>query len=473
MRTKDIEKVFIKRCEEYAKSIDAVDTQINREKHETYFSIYLAISRITFVYRTKVSEFDHPSTLYARIYLKKNRDVFFQIPELLSFLEIEDFRVFCFPYIENEKRFNACFDALISLLNDHWEEFEDIVLNGRYEELQDLQKSRLCKFHELNEEVINEFSDYEIETFQAELYDWHESFEFLFRYTVNNDYYSFCLGKIQKAKKKYSKKVEKNKATDYEKMLLEFISKPENADFRPMPDGCFAYRDSQAYLYGSDGFPCSLRTTILCMVFGAFLFTIIVLILRLYLSRNTIGYFGADWWMSGIFGAVAGVPIAVLMPEKVKAILKDKKAKFNNEFQDIVESENWTSFTKYLLHGVIAILLTFTVWISSMSMRLYDSYGQYPTIDKPIGWTDFQYEDIENAYYMNARYNEWDGRIERPSYVIVMADGDIIDFDGYTSVEKTEEIMLPILEKYGVEIINVDSGEEIPGYDKWFEENYE
>lgn len=473
MRTKDIEKVFIKRCEEYAKEIGAIDTQIDREKNETRFSIYLAISRITFVYRTKVSEFDHPSTLYARIHLKKNRDVFFQIPELLSFLGIEDFRAFCFPYIENEKRFNSCFDALTNILNDHWKEFENITLQGRYDELQNLQKSRLCKFHELNEEVINEFSDYEIETFQAELCTWHEEFEFLFRYTINTDYYSFCLGKTQKAKKKYVKKVEKDEATDYEKMLLEFISKPENAGFRPMPDECFAYRDSQAYLYGSDGFPCSWQTVAVSMLFGIALFVSASLLVSWFLSRGTIGYFGADWWISGIFGAVAGVPIAVLMPERVKAILKDKKAKFNNEFQDIVESEKWTSFTKYLIHGAIAILLTFTVWLSSISMRLYDTYGQYPTIDKPIGWTYFQYEDIENAYYMNARYNEWDGRIERPSYVIVMANGDIIDFDGYTSVEKTEEIMLPILEKYGVEIINVDSGEEIPGYDKWFEENYE
>ena len=463
MRTKDIEKLFIKRCEEYAKGMGAIDTQIDRDKEQTCFSIYFAISRITFVYRTKVSEFDHPSTLYARIHLKKNRDVFFHIPELLSFLEIEDFRAFCFPYIENEKRFNVCFDALINLLNDHWKEFENIVLQGRYEELQNLQKDRLFKFHELNEEIINEHNDYEKEVFQAELSDWHESFEFLFRYTTNTDYYSFCLGKIQKAKKKYAKKVEKDKATDYEKMLLEFISKPENAGFRPMPDECFAYRDSQAYLYGKDGFPCSWQTVAISMLFGVALFVSAALLVSWLLSRGTIGY----------FGAVAGVPIAVLMPERIKVALKDKKAKFNNEFQDIVESEKWTSFTKYLVHGAIAILLTFTVWLSSMSMRLYDTYGQYPTMDKPIGWTDFKYADIDNVYYITARYNTYGDRIDRPSYVIVMKDGTIIDFDGYTSVEKTEEIMLPILEKYSIEIINVDSGKDIPGYDAWFEKNYE
>ena len=470
MRTKDIEKIFIKRCEEYAKEICAIDTQVDRKKNETHFSIYLSISRITFVYRTKESEFNHPSTLYVRLHLKKNRDIFFHIPELLSFLGIEDFRAFCFPYIENEKRFNVCFDALTNLLNDHWKEFENIVLQGRYDELQNLQKDKFFKFHELNEEILN---DYEKEVLQAELSDWHESFEFLFRYTTNTDYYSFCLGKIQKAKKKYAKKVEKDKATDYEKMLLEFISKPENAGFRPMPDECFAYRDSQAYLYGKEGFPCSWHTTALSIVFGATLFIIVSRIFSLYLFRDTIGYFGADWWISGFFGAVAGVPIAVLMPERIKVALKDKKAKFNNEFQDIVESEKWTSFTKYLIHGAIAILLTVTVWLSSMSMRLYDTYGQYPTMDKPIGWTDFKYVDIDNAYYITARYNTYGDRIDRPSYVLVMKNGDIIDFDGYTSVEKTEEIMLPILEKYSIEIINVDSGKDIPGYDAWFEKNYE
>lgn len=469
MRAKEIEKIFIKRCEEYAKEMCAINTQVDRENNETHFSIYLAISRITFVYRTKVSEFDHPSTLYARIHLKKNRDVFFHIPELLSFLGIKDFRAFCFPYIENEKRFNACFNALTSLLNDHWEEFENILLHGRYEEIQAIQKNKLFESHGLNEEVLD---DYEKEMLQAELTRIQENFDFLFRYTINKDYYNFCLGKFEKAKKKYAKKVEKEKATDYEKMLLEFISKSENADFRPMSDECFAYRDSQAYLYGKDGFPCSLRTTVLSMGFGAFVFTIFTMIFNLYLSRNTIGYFGADWWMCILCGTVAGIPIAILLPEKIKVLLKDKKARFNNEFQDVVETEKSTLFTKYLLHGAVAILLTFTIWLSSMSVRLFDTYGQYPRLDKPIGWTDFKYEDIENAYYINARYNPYGDRIDRPSYVLVMKNGDIIDFDGYTSVEKTEKTMLPILQKYGLETITVDSNKNIPGYDEWYEKNY-
>ena len=470
MRTKDIEKIFIKRCEEYAKELGAINTQIDRDKRQTYFSIFLSISRITFVYRIKESEFDYPSTLYARIHLKKNRDVFFHIPELLSFLGIKDFRAFCFPYIENEKRLNACFDALTSLLNDHWNEFENIVLQGQYDKLQNSQKEKL--FKSANIEFEDSFNEYEQELFQTEMLKAQEDFEFLFRYTIDKPYYNFCLGKLEKAEGKYARQIEKGKATDYEKQLYEFIKKSENAHFKPMPEECFAYRDAQPYLYGVKGLPFSLRTFALSVAVGAVVFTAIVTIINYIITRDAIVNLGADWWVSTLFGAFTGIFISFLMPTKIKRFIKDKKAHFDNEFMHIVESQKWKDISMFLVRSVIAISLTTTILLCSDSIRLYDTYGEYPKIDKLFGTETFQYEDIDKIYYMNARHNVYGDRIDRPSYVFVINGKVEFDFDGYTSVEKTEELVIPLIEKYNIEIIKVDSNIDIPEYEEYFEENY-
>ena len=77
----------------------------------------------------------------------------------------------------------------------------------------------------------------------------------------------------------------------------------------------------------------------------------------------------------------------------------------------------------------------------------------------------YTYSQIDSIYYIDARYNAYDNRIERPSYIILFKDKTSLDPDGYTSVKYTEEKVLPLLKKKtGLEAKKADSEKQLPWY---------
>ena len=76
MAFNELEKVFLTRCEEYAKSINALGTKTTSEKKTTFFSISLSSIKLQFIYSKKRGAFDLPSTIFARVYLNKNTNLF-------------------------------------------------------------------------------------------------------------------------------------------------------------------------------------------------------------------------------------------------------------------------------------------------------------------------------------------------------------------------------------------------------------
>ena len=108
-----------------------------------------------------------------------------------------------------------------------------------------------------------------------------------------------------------------------------------------------------------------------------------------------------------------------------------------------------------------------------MTTSVYDTYIKTPSDDDMFKMTRIEYEDIDTVYYMKARYNFDGDRIERPSYVLIFKDGTMFDFDMVNTAKETEKDVLPLLEKYDLEIIKVDNHKEIPGYDEYYEEIYE
>ena len=77
-------------------------------------------------------------------------------------------------------------------------------------------------------------------------------------------------------------------------------------------------------------------------------------------------------------------------------------------------------------------------------------------------YTECDYDDIENIYYIQSRYNEYGDRIERASYVLDLNNGKLLDLDGYTTTKETEKELLPYLKSKGFEIIKLDSDKDLP-----------
>lgn len=465
MAFNELEKVFLTRCEEYAKSINAMSTKTTSDKKTTFFSISLPVIKLQFVYSKKRGAFDLPSTIFVRVYLNKNTNLFYHIPELLAFLKIDDFRACYFPYIETEERMNCCFDALADVLNSHIGDFEKIVTNFRHEEMRKYQFESIRKMYGLKDE------DYDnLETYIMML-EMGETMTFLQRLTTLDAYYKLCCGKREEAIKKYEKLASKNRIFDYEKRLLEFISRPENANFKPISDECFAYKDAKPYLMNDNVF--SFKSLLFALGMTIPVFLIVSFVIEKIMSAGAVVSYGVPWWVVLLFAVLCSIMVTIGFADDINKRVGDKKLKARTTFNSILESKLSKDIGEVLFRSLSAICFMFVLWLSLLPTSVYDTYIKTPSDDGMFDMTQIEYEDIDKIYFMNARYNVYGDRIERPSYVLIFKDGTMFDFDMINTAEETEKDVLPLLEKYNLEIIKVDNHKEIPGYDEYYEENYE
>ncbi len=465
MAFNELEKVFLARCEEYAKSINALGTKITSEKKTTFFWVNLPAIKLQFIYSKKRGAFDLPSTIFARVYLNKNTNHFYHIPELLAFLNIDDYRACYFPYIESEERMNCCFDALTEVLDSHIEDFEKIVTTFRHEEMRRYQFESIKGMYSLKEDDYNNSDTYIM------MLEMGESMTFLQRLTTLDAYYNLCCGKLEDAIKKYEKLQCKNLLFDYEKRLLEFIKKPENADFKPISDECFSYKDAKPYILNSNVF--SFKSLAFSLGVTVPVFLLSTFIVEKVISAGAVASYGAPWWATLLFAVVSALTVTIGFADNINKIVGDKKAKTRASYSKILESKLSKDIGEVIFRSFSAILFVFVIMLSLFTTSVYDTHIKTPSDENPFEMTQIQYEDINKIYYMNARYNVYGDRIERPSYVLVFEDGTIFDFDMINTAEETEKAVLPLLEEYELEIVKVDNHKEIPGYDEYYEENYE
>ncbi len=457
-----LEKAFIKNCEEYAKHIDAFGTKKSENKKAIFYSMSLSMVKLQFVYYRKNTALGLPSTIFVRVYLNKNNNFFFHLPDLLSFLNVDDFRACYFPYIESEERMDCCFAALTDVLNAHLDKLQKLAGEFRAEEMRKYQYESVKGIWGLKDEDFENFE------FYAKMQEVFEMSQYLHRYCDIAPYYELCCGNREKAIKKYEKLVSKNNAYPYEKRLLEYIKKPENAEFKPISEECFAYKNGKKYALNP-------TDTTLKGYFIAFIIALIVyvgtnLLITAVTCMGTVASFG-------VFGnlclALLMVPlgtffISVGFSDVLNKITRDKKHAERNAYKGILETSKEKNFGQIATRSLSVIFLLALAGMSFWTTRVYDTHilaSDSINAFKPLR---IEYENIEKIYHMDARYNVYGDRLERPSYVIETKDGTIFDFDCITTAEKTKEKFLPIIKDYEIEIVNVDSHKEIPNYEDFY-----
>ncbi len=457
-----LEKAFIKNCEEYAKSIGAFGTKKSANKKATFYSVTLAMIKLQFVYFKKNSSLGLPSTLFVRVYLNKNNNFYYHIPDLLSFMEIDDFRTCYFPYIENEERMVCCFKALTDILNTHLDLFQQIASDFRGEEMRKYQFESVKGNWGLKDE------DYINIEFYEKAQEIFEMSEYLHRYSDFSPYYELCCGNREKAVKKYEKLISKNKAYPYEKRLLAYIKKPENADFKPVSEECFAYKNAKKYIFNPTD--TTLKGYFLSFIIALLVYVGTNILISVITCAGAIASFGVlgNMCLAFLMVPLATFFIAVGFADGLNKITKDKKHTERNDYKGILETKKEKNFGQIVTRSLSVIMFLALICFSFWTTRAYDTYilaSNSVNCFKPIR---IEYQDIEKIYHMEARYNVYGDRIERPSYVLKTKDGMLFDFDSITTAKETEEKFLPIIKEYKIEMINVDSHNDIPDYDSFY-----
>lgn len=457
-----LEKAFIKNCEEYAKTIGAFGTKKSTNKKAVFYSVSLAMLKLQFVYFKKSSALGLPSTLFVRVYLNKNSELYYHIPDLLSFLKIDDFRACYFPYIENEERMNSCFKALANVLNAHLDSFQQIASDFRSEEMRKYQFDSVKSIWGLKQE------DFDNLEFYGQMQQFFEMSQYLHRYSDFSPYYELCCCNREKSIKLYEKLISKNKAYPYEKRLAEYIKQPENADFKPLSEACFAYKKAKKYILNPAN--TTIKGYFLAFLISLVIYTGTSLLISAITCAGAVASFGVwgNVCLSLLFALCMAVFVAIGFADTLNKITKDKKFAERNNYKGILETKKEKSLGQIVARSLSVIMFLMLVCFSFWTTRAYDTYilvSDDTNFFKPIR---IEYKDIEKIYYMDARYNVYGDRIERPSYVLSTKDAVLFDFDSITTAEKTEEKFLPLIKDYNLEIVRVDNESEIPNYEKTY-----
>jgi hypothetical protein len=274
------------------------------------------------------------------------------------------------------------------------------------------------------------------------------------RYCSFAPYALLLKNKVDKALKKYEKLNQKNKLLEYEKHLTNYISHSNNGEFTAFASDCDT-SVSEKLLTPQTGLLAFAIVFAISSVFfcGAFA------VCNLIRSIDTLIVLSAPWYfgflcagLCSLFGSIALMANKPL-PNKY---LTQKQRK---EFLNVLVSKSVKKFSSVIFVISIMVSIFFAIMILYSNVRFYDDKISFEN-------KTYYYNDIDSVYYIESRYNVYDERIERASYVILFVDKTSLDLDGFTSIEFTEKEVLPLLREKGITLKSAMSEKELPWYTK-------
>ncbi len=453
---------FNANCENFANQQNALSAEKRTERNTFIQAINLSMIKLEFVFATRQSVYNPPCTLYCRIYLNKNSQAYFLLPDLFSYANIEEYRCVFFTYIESPERLDDCFLSLTEILQEHLPDFERLILHQKSDEIYQKQFEHLCKRLSLspndidynNIDTKNSFEN----KYYSSLQSLNENYTVML-FTNNDAYYAFLTKDIANAERLYAKRMQKDGVHPFEKMIYDFIASDEYSDYTPITENCFMQKLVNCELKGKRNFKKNLRNFSIIFIFLALIFFALTVIIKEIMFKTAI--YGAG--MTIVYAIITAL-IASLLPAIVlscvfcglfdKFFSKIDYKRLKNLRSIIVQKKDKIS-NNIAIFLSLALGIAVVVVMSTTNIRFYEN----KMVVCDIKISEYYYKDIDYVYYIESRRNDYGNKINRASYVITFKNGETIDLDGWTSVEDTEKYILPILEKVP---IRIESDKDLP-----------
>ena len=439
-------------CRPLADRPDVLHTEFEEDKQACLFTMLLRKPKIQLVYCWKWENIAPPSVLYCRVFLNKNVPLYLHLPELICALDMQDFRACYYPCIENTQRMCDCFAALMAVVNDYIPKAEALALSGRDNEIMkrqfqvdfwgnDLgQDDQSWHYYDPDARSVMETMDRLSECIMVD------------RFTDNAAYRAFLTGDWEKSLNKY-KNLEKGGLSKYENDLCDFMSRPENRTFQAMPPECLAILD---YRKIASGTLRDLGYMLLTAIPFSFLFCALIALANRILANGTVFFFGAPPLCGLIPGVACGVFGYILSQKPILRLMKRHKE------LDFAEMLDHHPKIRKLAAIIFALVLTgsicFSIGLPLMGARFYEDHA---VISIEGIWDQrIKYDQINKIYFIQGRYNDYGDLIHRPSYVILLQDGTVVDLDCTASVKQQKKVIETIFSDFTV--IEVESDRDLP-----------
>jgi hypothetical protein len=440
---------FIEICKTYSKTHDDVIYEcVEDDKKLCRYTIEFFRYIVEFRYVKKESTFIKKSSLYCVIKLNKNSQVYYHLPDIIPYLSQKNFEPCYFGLIENKERLKNCFNSLTNILDSVLSQIEPYIEGEVH------LRSRLFEFYKkyfsLKEGDID-FSKIDIpdeydSKFFAYLQKNRDGLTFS-RFFNFAPYALLLKNKHEKALKKYEKLRLKDQLYKYEECLIDYIKKPESEALKAQTD-----MDSELKFMA---FSSHVKTFLIVTAIASVLFCGFFAIFNFILSCISVVHLSAPWYIGILCAMLCGVFGAIAFFQYVPNKYYNKKEM--KEYADLFISKPLKICCRITFVVSVILAVVFAVLIAQGNVLFYEKSIKFNS-------KEYTYSQIDSVYYIDARYNDYDERIERGSYVILFKDKTSLDLDGSTTVKYSKEKVVPLLKEKGYDVKYADSERELPWY---------
>lgn len=423
----------------FSEQTGSYGVDFTENKNFAEWSLTYNLIKIQYVLTKKESVLTPISTLFCRIYLGKNDTYFYHIPEIVEYLEPDNFKCYYFSYIESVERMDACFSVLASFLKEN---FDKINKLAQSEEMYNRIKEG--KRQEMASLFTGDLPETDMEEFALSGY---ENYVLLIRYAGESGYRKFLCGYYEKGFKSYETVEKKGMLTNYEKRLLSFLrDNPIGYEF--MPEECNSIINvKQLDAPSSEGLNIICAALVCEIVLGVF-FALVILGINTILSVDSLYFVGMPWYegflLAGLPALFGGIAFRNYM-RKYRQRDTYQKAK---SYEGLMTPKWVEIVAKSLFFIMVSITLFLNLVLPFTSTSFYPQHMTYRDGNTlfSLEKNDFNYKEIKSVYYSEGIYNDFGEFIDRPSYLLEFKDGSVWDSDCICSIEEVEEYILPIIE---------------------------
>lgn len=381
-----------------------------------------------------------------------NLPVEYSIYELFNEIDKKNFNCYTIPYITNTNKMREAFEYLMMTFGKYKKRIEKLSKN----------KSAIDRLEEtMRKEITDTYNGDIFKTTNPDyLMRMLDTFYMLSVTKFTSDTYLLYLkGKYIKAVKKYNSL---KKPTFYEARLKEHIqqkveNKEKQVDEKVIPNNLRTLQEIRDLESNPTSHLIPMLVAWIAMSpIWFFAYTLLYYFVGIFLRKGTLYVAGADIMYLILPAFLTSIIQSYFLKKKIYKKIFKKKYEEVKEIDNLINGTGEETFMTKLLQFTIALSLVFTLLLTNCNIKfLPDGF-----IDNmrflSIKGTYIEYTKVDKVYRVNSKINVFGKRVDNPSHVIVLKNGDMIDLYEIMMYEDTEKNIIPILEGKKIPIEEID-----------------
>ena len=371
----------------------------------------------------------------------------FSIYDVLNIIDRDNFKCYTFGYVTTEEKMEQVLKYLVDTFKEYKDKIEEISENSEIIlNIEEDTKDKIKLF--LNEDIFKSRDAFYL-MHMLELYYVVD----VSRFTLDA-YIDYTVGKYSKAIKKYNKL--KGKLTSYEKRLVEHIKQNINKIQVPIEQEMNTLVQAKKLKnIKTELFPMYLSWLVLTPLW-CIIYDLVYYIATYFLYKDTIYVTGSFSFAIFLPAFMTAIIHSYFTRSTVYKLLFRKKY---NEIKALDAIENGGKVEKMMskvFQFIIAASLVFSVLIANTNIAFYEEYFKDNLDLLSIKGTSYSYNDVYCVYKTNGIINDFGQVVNNPTYVIVIKGGEQINLYYDVEFEDVKNNIIPIFEKRGIEIREID-----------------